>query len=41
MKLIFRFIWELSELTGIRLGRFAPFVFEKMIGVKGKKISSQ
>lgn len=31
-------IWNLSELSGMGLGRFAPFVFEKMIGVKGEEI---
>lgn len=30
--------WNLSEYTGIGLGRFAPFVFGKMIGRKGKRI---
>jgi hypothetical protein len=27
-----RWIWVFSEWSGIGLGRFAPFVFEKMIG---------
>lgn len=25
-------IWNASEFTGIGLGRFAPFVFHKMLG---------
>lgn len=35
---IWAFIWETSELTGIPLGRLAPYVFGKMIGSKGVKI---
>lgn len=31
-------IWELSEFTGVGLGRFAPFIFGKMIGHSGKMI---
>ncbi|MBK5145103.1 hypothetical protein I2494_15545 [Budviciaceae bacterium BWR-B9] len=31
-------VWELSEWTGIGLGRFAPWVFSQMIGVRGVKI---
>lgn len=34
MKRLWKFIWELSENTGIGLGRFAPFVFGKLINVK-------
>jgi hypothetical protein len=34
---MWRIIWNLSEFFGIELGRFAPFVLEKMIGIKGKK----
>lgn len=30
-------VWNLSEYTGIPLGRFAPWVFGQMIGVKGEK----
>lgn len=32
------FVWWLSETSGIGLGRFAPFVFERMIGGKGKRV---
>jgi hypothetical protein len=39
MKWFWKTIWELSEFYGIGLGRFAPFVFGKMIGRKGKKIN--
>lgn len=31
---IWRVIWEISEWSGIGLGRLAPFVFAKMIGCK-------
>lgn len=30
-------LWDISEFTGISLGRFAPKVFELMIGCKGEK----
>jgi hypothetical protein len=36
-KIIFLCVWEISEFTGIGLGRFAPYVFGKMIGSKGVK----
>jgi hypothetical protein len=36
-RFIFRQIWDLSEYTGIGLGKFAPFVFSMMIGRKGNK----
>lgn len=35
MKWIYKTIWNLSEFFGISLGRFAPYVFGKMIGQKG------
>ena len=35
---LFATIWELSEFTGIGLGKFAPYVFERMIGIKGERI---
>ena len=38
MKIIATIIWKLSEFSGIGLGRFAPFIFEIMIGSKGKRI---
>lgn len=38
MKWIFTQVWNLSEFTGIGLGRFAPYVFEKMVGIKGEKL---
>lgn len=31
-KLIYKLIWDLSEFTGIGLGRYAPYVFHQMIG---------
>ena len=36
--MIYKWIWNLSEWSGIGLGRFAPFVFGKMIGSKGKEV---
>lgn len=38
--MIWKLIWEFSERYKLSLGRFAPFVFGKMIGVKGKKINN-
>ena len=35
-----RGIWNLSEFTGVGLGRFAPFVFGKMIGRRGKRVDT-
>ena len=40
MTKIYQIIWNVSELTGIGLGRLAPRVFEKMIGIKGKKANN-
>lgn len=34
---IFKQIWDFSEFYNMPLGRFAPFVFGKMIGRKGNK----
>lgn len=36
-RIFYRLLWDLSEFTGIGLGRFAPYVFGQMVGVKGKK----
>lgn len=36
---IWSFIWDLSELTGIGLGKFAPFIFGKRNGNTGEKIN--
>jgi hypothetical protein len=33
-------IWNLSEFTNISLGKYAPFVFGKMIGAKGVEVDS-
>lgn len=41
MRFIFKTIWDLSEFYHIPLGRFAPYVFNKMIGSKGKKLKQQ
>lgn len=37
IKCIARLIWDLSEFTGIGLGRFAPYIFGAMIGRKPYK----
>lgn len=37
MKRFFTFIWNLSEKSGIGLGRFAPFVFESMCGLRNSQ----
>ena len=29
---VYKLIWDLSEWSGIGLGRFAPHVFHQMIG---------
>lgn len=29
---IWSWIWDISEIIGISLGRFAPYVFGKLIG---------
>ncbi len=34
-------IWELSEWSGIGLGRFAPWVFGGMIGARGHRVEAQ
>ncbi len=34
---LFGFIWELSERSGFGLGRFAPYVFERMCGLERHK----
>ena len=38
-KYIANCIWNLSEFTGFGLGRYAPSVFETMIGRKSKKVN--
>lgn len=41
MKEFWSFIWWFSEYFYIPLGRFAPFVFGKMVGKKGHKQESK
>ena len=36
-KLVCRILWDISEFTGIGLGRFAPYVFEGMLGLESNK----
>lgn len=38
MKTIYKFMWDLSEYTGISLGVFAPYVLDKILGTKPIKI---
>lgn len=38
MKWLWTAIWDLSEWSGIGLGRWAPVVFGRMIGRKGKRV---
>ena len=40
-KWIYKQIWNLSEWSGIGLGKYAPMVFGKMIGSKGKRIRKE
>ena len=39
--LFWQFIWNLSEFTCIGLGRFAPYVFSRMIGVPGVPVKKR
>jgi hypothetical protein len=39
MRWFWRAVWNTSELTGVGLGRFAPFVFGRMLGAKGKRVA--
>jgi len=42
IKFIAQTIWSLSEVGILPpLGRFAPYIFGLMIGVKGKRINKQ
>jgi len=36
-RIFYRFLWNLSEYTGIGLGKLAPYVFQQMIGGYGMK----
>jgi hypothetical protein len=38
MKFIASILWNLSEWTGIGLGRFPPYVFGKMLGCEYRRI---
>ncbi len=39
MKWFWREIWNMSEFYGIGLGRFAPFVFMRMTGLIGARVT--
>lgn len=41
MSFIWKLLWDLSECTGIGLGKLAPFVFGKTINRKGRKINER
>lgn len=34
---IWFYIWNFAEDNHIKLGKFAPFVFERMLKIKGEK----
>lgn len=40
-RVIFGIIWNLSEFTGIGLGRFAPYVFGKLIGHRPHEVEGE
>lgn len=40
-KCFYTLIWNVSEFTGIGLGKYAPYVFGKMIGSDGVEIDSE
>lgn len=35
---IWQLVWDISEWSGVGLGRFAPWVFQQMIGAKRRRI---
>lgn len=39
MNKFWKSIWDLAEYFHINLGRFAPYIFGKMVGSKGVKIN--
>lgn len=39
MKTLAQIIWNVSEYTGIGLGKFAPYIFGAMIGAKPQGMS--
>lgn len=40
MRWVYTAIWNLSEWSGIGLGKYAPYVFKKIIGIKGQEVDS-
>lgn len=40
-KILAKIIWELSEFTGIGLGRFAPIIFGAMVGCEGDELTDE
>lgn len=37
MRWLWRGVWNTAEFCEINLGRLAPFVFARMVGVKGAR----
>ena len=37
--IFWRIVWNTSETLNISLGKFAPWVFEQMIGLHGRRIN--
>lgn len=40
MRWFYTLLWNLSEWSGIGLGKYAPYVFSKMIGCEGVEVDS-
>ena len=38
MRTIAKLIWNMSEFTGVGLGKFAPVILGMMLGSKGEKL---
>ena len=38
MNKFWKLVWNLSEYFHINLGKYAPYIFGKMIGSKGKRV---
>lgn len=34
----YSFVWIVAEFFDIKLGKTAPFIFGKMIGIKGERV---
>ena len=38
MKALYKILWNLSEITWIWLWKYTPYIFQKMLWLKGKQI---